>query len=356
MNTSFYDFDLNIARTRCVLSLIAAVSLYVDPTTAGGLFHLTAYALLTLLLHLAYSVTTYLALKAGVMARHLPAITTALDLLFATAIACLTEGQTSPSYVFFVFAILASGIRSRPRLILRVTLCGVTLYLLVVGLSHGLTGIYIMRAVYLAIAGYLVGVFEQQRTNYEDRLRQLEGQAERHAIARLLHDSYVQSLAGVNLRLEACRELLRRGSPEDASNGLEELQTGVARQYDEVREYLRSLAGVDPAFSREINEALDPGVEVRAVFSAPSWIAERVLQIVMEGLRNARKHAQASLVKIDAIDSEEKIVIKISDDGVGFPPAANPPWTIASHVAESGGQLNVNRAGPARLEIEMPKS
>jgi hypothetical protein len=56
---AFSDLDLDIARTRIVLSLLAMVSLYVDPTTAGGLFHLTPYVLGTLLCHLAYSVGTY---------------------------------------------------------------------------------------------------------------------------------------------------------------------------------------------------------------------------------------------------------------------------------------------------------
>ena len=45
----FQDLDLSIARARIALSLIAMLSLYVDPSTAGGLFHLNAYALTTLL-------------------------------------------------------------------------------------------------------------------------------------------------------------------------------------------------------------------------------------------------------------------------------------------------------------------
>ena len=37
--------------------------------------------------------------------------------------------------------------------------------------------------------------------------------------------------------------------------------------------------------------------------------------------------------------------ITIADDGVGFPPAADPPWTIASHVAETGGRLSFRTRG-----------
>ena len=142
-------------------------------------------------------------------------MTIALDLAFATDIAYLTEGETSPSYIFFVFAIIAEGIRTGLRGTLWMTLAGVGLYLLVVDLSEGLAGYYVMRAVYLGIAGYLVGFFGQQRINYEvahartgSPRRARERSPDRCTIA------YVQSLAGVNLRLETCRELLRRGQSE----------------------------------------------------------------------------------------------------------------------------------------------
>lgn len=353
---AFSDFDLDIARTRIVLSLLATLSLFVDPS-AGGLFHLAPWLLATLLCHLAYSTATYFLLQYQVAKRWIPAATTLLDLLFATGVAYLTEGQTSPAYIFFVFAIIAVGVRATLPAIIGVTLCGVVLYLLVISATDRLTFAYVMRAVYLAIAGYLVGFFAQQRANYEDRVRELEAQGERHVIARLLHDSYVQSLAGVNLRLESCRELLRRERPDDASRELTELQLGVKRQFDEVREYVRSLAGVDSNWTHGIADiSADPKIQINGEFNGSSRLGERILQIMLEGLRNARKHARATLVRIDACEIAGRVLITIADDGVGFPPAADPPWTIASHVAETGGRLSFNESGPACLRIEIPKA
>jgi len=109
----FHDLDLSIARARVALSLIAMLSLYVDPSTAGGLFHLNAYALTILLCHLAYSVGMYLALSRRLADGNLQVLSTSFDLFFATAIAFITEGQTSASYVFFVFAIVATGSHAR---------------------------------------------------------------------------------------------------------------------------------------------------------------------------------------------------------------------------------------------------
>jgi signal transduction histidine kinase len=266
----------------------------------------------------------------------------------------LTEGQTSPSYVFFVFAIIAAGVRSDLRATTVVTLCSVSLYLIVIALSDGVTNFYMMRAVYLAIAGYLIGFFGQQRTAFEARVREFESKAERHLIARWLHDGYVQALAGMNLRLETCRQLLMRKRGDDALHELSELQTAVAREYDSVRVYIRSLAGIEATSNGSPIAMSDPHLEIRATLSARATVGEHILQIVLEGLRNARRHANADTVSIRIEGSRDKIVVKIDDDGVGFTQSHTLPWAIASRVAELGGHLNLAGNGSGHLEIEMP--
>ena len=126
-----------------------------------------------------------------------------------------------------------------------VTICSVAMYLAVIWFEHGATNSYMMRGVYLALAGYLICFFGHQRAAFEARVRELESRAERLTIARSLHDGYVQTLAGVNLRLETSRALLQRRQPALALSELTELQTGVAREYDSVRSYIRSLVEID---------------------------------------------------------------------------------------------------------------
>jgi signal transduction histidine kinase len=351
--------DQNIARGRIVLSLLAMLSLYIDPTTAGGLFHLSRFALITLLCHLGYSVGIYLTLRRRPYGVPLSIFTTALDLFFATAIAFLTEGQTSPSYVFFAFPIIVAGTQAGPVFLstAAVTIFSVALYLLVIRLSDGISSLYMMRAVYLAIAGYLIGFFGQQRTAFEVQVREFETSAERRAIARSLHDGYVQALAGVNLRLQTCRELLGRQRPDDALTELTELQAGIAREYDEVRTYIRELAGVDVSGTTALSaSATDPHFEVKMAFSGHSVTGEHLLQIMLEGLRNARRHGMPKRVMIVVNGLDDRLHLTIDDDGVGFPEVVNPPWAIASRVAELGGTLIVNRDGVTRVQIEMPNN
>src|SRR3984957_2699242 len=333
----FQNLDLSIARARIALSLIAMLSLYVDPSTAGGLFHLNAYALTTLLCHLAYSVGMYIALSRRYADWNLQVLSTCFDLFFATAIAFITEGQTSASFVFFVFAIIAAGNRARSRPIVTVTVCSVALYLLVIIVTQGLTSVYDMRAVYLAIAGYLIGFFSQQRALFEAEVRELETRTERQSIARSLHDGYVQALAGVNMRLQTCRELIGRRRPDDALAELVALQAGVAREYDQVRAYIRELAGVEEGRATEgLVPHADPRFEVCMRFAGRSTTGEHFLQIMLEALRNARRHGMPQSITINVNGVEDKLLITIDDDGVGFVEPANPPWAIASRVAELG--------------------
>jgi signal transduction histidine kinase len=72
------------------------------------------------------------------------------------------------------------------------------------------------------------------------------------------------------------------------------------------------------------------------------------------GAPTARRHAQASAVSLKATQDDARIRITIDDDGIGFA-HAEPPWAIASRVAELGGNVRLvreNRSG-AHMEIEM---
>src|SRR6185369_1650146 len=93
-------------------------------------------------------------------------------------------------------------------------------------------GFYLTRAVYLAITGYSVGFLGRQRRVLESSLNEL---------TRSLHDGYAQTLAAVNVRLENCREMIGAGETSEAVTELSDLQTGIRREFDELRSYVRTL-------------------------------------------------------------------------------------------------------------------
>jgi signal transduction histidine kinase len=312
-----------------------------------------------LILHLIYGLATYWMVGAGKLTASLLWITAGFDLIFAACFALFTEGPTSPALALFMFAIVAVGCWADMRSIMLVTLLSVILYLLAIIVSgHGLTNPYLMRAMYLAIAAYLVDFIGQQRDRFEARVHQLESEAERQLIARSLHDGYVQALAGFNLRLASCRDLLASNDSSEALSEIQEVQNGVIRQYDEVRDYLHTLAGTHMRSIDTMDAEADTRFRVQASFTARAAMAEQVLQIALEGVRNTQKHGHVPSSHINIDEASSAIRITIDDDGNGFKESESLPWTIASRVAELGGRVarKPDQRIGAHLEMEIPKA
>ncbi|MFN2376193.1 MAG: sensor histidine kinase [Candidatus Binatia bacterium] len=355
-----------IARCRLILSAVAMGAVFADPTEpfvsdwfplVSGSFQIDAHVMLVMGLHLLYSVFVYIALqRVWLPLGFIVTWTPWIDVVLSAAIAFVTEGATSPFYPFFVFAAVVAGFRSGLRQAMLITAASVVLYVGMIMISApGSLNVYIMRPAYLAIVGYLVGYLGQQRIDLQGEIQQLEAAAQRHRIARDLHDGFAQALAGINLRIEGCRRLLRRGGAEDAMSELTDLQLSVHREYDELRSFMQSLAGVplSPASAgapRGTRFALDVRVE------GSMELVDHVLQIAREGLSNVRRHAEAESARIDVRAEGARVRISIDDDGVGLR-SHSAPWSIVSRVKELGGQIQVaadERPG-SHLSILLPQ-
>jgi signal transduction histidine kinase len=358
--------ERHIALGRLALSVAAIVSVWVDPTTPnlshwvtvrGGLFMIDQRALAVLALHLGYAVLLWIGEGSSAI-RRLPivGISIALDVVFGVAVAIVTEGPSSPSYVFFAFAILASGCRSDFRSVLVVTAACVAAYFGIILLSAGRgADVYLMRPVYLAIMGSMLAYLAQRRLDCERRTHAAESRAQRQGIARALHDGYVQALAAVNLRLGNCRLLLDRDRVDDVRMELGAIQDGVRREYDDVRGYVRALADIERRTPGAVPSGT-PHCTVVAELSGDTSTVEHALQIMLEGIRNARRHAHATTTAVAARETSGTLRITIEDDGVGFAPGADVPWTVATRVHDCGGKarLSTPARGGARLEVELP--
>ncbi|MGH7898588.1 MAG: sensor histidine kinase [Candidatus Binatia bacterium] len=358
------DLDLNIARARIILSLATVVSVYVDPNVpdmtpwirlTGGPMRIDRLALGALCVHLLYSTVVHAVTSTRSPGRRLALATTVLDVLFGTLIALFTEGPTSPSFAFFAFAIVAVGCREGFGATIAVTLSSMALYLSLILVSAEGSSVYLMRPVYLGITGYLIGFLGQQRINFEQRVRELESRAERSDIARSLHDGYVQALAAVNLRLATCRKLLAAGHGDRVLAEIDDLRSGVAREYDGVRAYVRSLVEIE-ARPSSMPDASDTWFRIDCRFGARGLLAEQILRILIEGTRNTMQHASARSATFSARDEAGVIRISLGDDGVGFSENSAAPWSIASRISDLGGRIELDggsHAG-AHLEIELP--
>ncbi|HVN85042.1 MAG TPA: histidine kinase [Candidatus Binatia bacterium] len=354
-----------IARCRLILSGAALIAIYVDPTRSilvpqrwhqNGPFAIDPYTLAVMIAHFGYSVAAYDALvRRRMPAERLAGWSTWADVSFGTVIAFFTEGISSPFDAFFAFAVVQTGLRSGLRRTLLVTAVSVGLYLSLIIVSNPEdANFYMMRAVYLAITGYLVGYLGQQRLRLDSEIHALAAADQRNRIARDLHDGWAQALAGINLRIASCRELLQRGRASDALAGLSELQASVHHEFDELRTYMRSLAGLPPTENNP--HAQWPTRFCVAVdVSGSGLFVDHVLQILREGISNVLRHAGArsATLRVDARDGD--VSVTIDDDGVGFKGEEQQPWSIASRVRELGGELRIRNGGAgAHLAMRLP--
>jgi signal transduction histidine kinase len=360
--------ERNIAQCRLVLSIFALVAVFIDPTApsltrwiplTGGTFSLDPYTWAVMGMHLCYSTVVLVTLSYELVSpERADRIVVWLDVLFGAAIAAVTEGATSPFYPFFAFAVVEAGLIGGLRRAMAVTGLSVGLYLSLILLSApGNANQYIMRPVYLGIAGYLVGYIGQQRLNLEAGIRELAAANQRQQIARDLHDGRAQALAGIALRLESCQELLRRGRSTEALLDLSDLQHSVNEEYDDFRAYMRSLVGIEttPGLRRSVPPTT---FSIAAQFDGSGEFVDQVFHILREGMRNVVRHARARSALLRVRRSGSEVQISIDDDGVGFRDAAQRPWSIVSRVEEVGGTLCVLQNGKpgAHLAITLPQA
>jgi signal transduction histidine kinase len=352
-----------VARCRVVLSFTAMLVVYIDPGEpllarwfdfTSGPFTIDPRIFVIMATHLTYSVLVYFGLGRFLSVRVVP-YTAWIDLLFAAAITTMTHGVAGPSYPFFAFAIVTGALRgglSRATVMTAVSL----LFYLVVGLltQGGGADVLLMRPLYLAISGYVVGYLGQQRLDLQEDMQQLEVAEQRHRIGRELHDGYAQALAGINLRLEGAVRRLRAGSVDSALHELEELKDGVQREFDDFRRYARALAGV-PDTPATSEPSPPPQLHLSADLTVPLPVADHVLGIAREAISNVRRHARAERALLDIRSIGDEIQVTIEDDGVGFATDVMP-WSIASRVRELRGRIEVGARSPtgARVAIVLP--
>src|SRR6185369_17937504 len=113
-----------------------------------GAFRMDPRLFIAMLAYVAYSVVVYMTLGRTLPERA-AMFTTWADVLFGVAIGTMTEGVTGPSYPFFAFAVVTSGLRGGLRQAMTVTTASLVLYLGLIMISgHARADLYIMRPVY----------------------------------------------------------------------------------------------------------------------------------------------------------------------------------------------------------------
>ena len=172
----------------------------------------------------------------------------------------------------------------------------------------------------------------------QKQLRELTAQLltaqedERRRIARELHDDVNQRVASLTFEIDNQLQQMP-DLPAEARDTLELVKNEVAELSDHLREVAHQLhpsvlddLGIASAlrvFSQEFEQRERISVHLALQESATPLertLAECLFRITQEALRNVAKHAQATKVALALTYHEDRVLLEITDDGIGFVP------------------------------------
>ncbi|ABZ75460.1 histidine kinase [Shewanella halifaxensis HAW-EB4] len=165
-----------------------------------------------------------------------------------------------------------------------------------------------------------------------EQRQQLALMEERGVIARELHDSLGQLLSFLKIQVNLLsKELDKTSKSPRAAEQLQEINEGVNTAYVQLRELLSTfrLTIKDPNLGHAIEAMVDQlrgqsNASITLDYKLPLQLLGahqhiHILQLTREATLNAIKHASAKHIHISCQKvSSEKVVISISDDGVGI--------------------------------------
>ncbi|WP_341579937.1 sensor histidine kinase [Microbacterium schleiferi] len=194
---------------------------------------------------------------------------------------------------------------------------------------------------------------------------------ERERIARDIHDTLAQTLAGLVLLSERAGRQARDGRTDAATETIATIEQAAREALAESRALVARMAAVpaDDAlaaaierlaarFRAEVGLAID--VEVAAGVDLDREQQVVLLRCLQEALANVRKHARATVVSVTVAPDGDGIRMTVRDDGVGFDPSAARTGFgldgISDRATLAGGDVEVESAPGhgATLTILLP--
>jgi NarL family two-component system sensor histidine kinase YdfH len=172
----------------------------------------------------------------------------------------------------------------------------------------------------------------RQLADYAARVEDLTLLNERQRLARELHDTLAQGLAGLILQLEAVDKQLAHARVERAQDIVQQAMGRARLTLTDARRAIDDLRLGEPT-SGSLAEAVRleadrftaaTGIPCEVELAPPSLISnalrDHVFRAVTEGLTNVARHAHARHAWVRLAEADGGLEIEVRDDGVGFDP------------------------------------
>jgi len=230
---------------------------------------------------------------------------------------------------------------------------------------HQRASFYLLCAAVIAAAG--IGIHRFRVGQVHERFSAIV--SERTRIARELHDTLAQGLAGVGLQIDTALDRI----PEDAGLGrarqhMQRARRMVRSSLAEVRRsiwVLRAQTSRDKdGFSQSLAESLahltaDTAVQAKLdIQGTPRTLSAEVernlLRIAHEAVTNTVRHAQARALQVKLQFDAEAVSLGVHDDGRGFDPAAALAAAEGEHFGLTGIVERVRALGGDARIVSRP--
>lgn len=164
-----------------------------------------------------------------------------------------------------------------------------------------------------------------------DQLQKEASLMERQRLARELHDSLQQNMAGVSMQIELAQNRLQTGSPQSSSNILGQARELLVECQEETRLSILTLRTPEDG-QETLGNFIERSLRERAAaaevdfdlqthgqpWPIDQFYVRHVLRICREAFNNAVQHAEPSEIVVEFRYSEDSLLLQISDDGKGF--------------------------------------
>ena len=179
--------------------------------------------------------------------------------------------------------------------------------------------------------------------------------SERERLARELHDTVAQDLAGIVMLTERARGDLASARLDRLDDRLTVLEDAARTALEGSRTLVAAGAagvtgdGLGAALHR-LAERFTRETGIRVDVAAPDCALDRDAQVVLlrvgqEALANVRAHARATAVQVDLRVTDGQAHIDVTDDGIGFDTARSSPGHglrgLRDRLALAGGTCTV---------------
>ncbi|MDJ1114796.1 sensor histidine kinase [Microbacterium dauci] len=219
--------------------------------------------------------------------------------------------------------------------------------------------------------GRLMTQLADTRDELEALSRQQGAAAERERLAREIHDTLAQTLAGLVILAERAGRQSGAGNAVGATETMKTVEDAARAALGEARALVAHTAAVpgDQALEAAVHRLVErfrgeTGLRIDLTVAAGASLDREtqvvVLRCLQEALANVRKHAHASLVTVSVEVTDVSARLRVVDDGRGFDASAPRRGFgldgMADRVSLAGGVFEVVPSGSGTvLTAEVPR-